>query len=274
MIRAISIVFALACAFAPPCLAFADEGDACVLSYENAQVAKKKHDMVGAKEEITLCEHACPTALAKDCEAWLPEVQAGIGKLVVSIKRRDGSKPETVRVFVDEVETPIGDGTLEENLGQHTLRVESPAMKTASVTIAVPAGVPASISVVLEPLPSDQVGGPAKPGLPAYPFVVGGIGLGVVAVGGGLGIAGQVDVANMRATCAKTKPLCSAQRVDVVRKEWIAGGVLAGIGGLTVAIAGLLLATDRPKDTSHATTFVPAIEVDRQGFVGGFAARF
>jgi hypothetical protein len=229
---------------------------------------------VGAKEEITLCEHACPTALAKDCEAWLPEVQAGIGKLVVSIKRRDGSTPETVRVFIDEVETPIGNGTLEENLGKHTIRVESPAMKGTSVTVAVPLGTPATISIELDPLPSDQGGPGGKRGVLLYPFVIGGIGLGVVAIAGGLGIAGQVDVANMRATCAKTKPLCSPQRVDVVRKEWIAGGVLAGVGGLTVAIAGLLLATDRPKDEAKTTTFVPAIDFDRQGFVAGLTASF
>ncbi len=228
---------------------------------------------VGAKPRSRFSQHACPTALSKDCDAWAPQVQAGIGTLRIAVRGLDGSPPTGATFFLDSVETPLGDGTIEVNAGAHQVRVEAPRMIGASVSTSASGGATTEVEIVLHPRPPGVDTKPTPRPLPVAPFVVGGIGLGVVAAGGALGIVGQVDVANMRATCGKDAQ-CSPTRVDTVRKEWIAGGALAGVGGGAIVVAVVLFVAERPTVTRATTTFVPVVDLGGRGGTVGFASVF
>lgn len=237
-----------------PTSAFADAPDTCVSSYENAQVLRKGGDLVRAKSELTLCTNACPEVLARDCAGWLAETSERLAKLTVTPRRKDGATVEMPRVFLDgflQLRAAEG-GMIELNPGEHELKVESSGTAPTTVTVRLGPGETQSLVVELPPLAALPVPGKVETTRPPdYPFIVGGIGLGLMAVGGALGIVGHVEKTNLGDPadgdpsdgCA---PNCAKSDVNRIRNEWIAGGIIGGIGVLTLGTATILLVTSDP----------------------------
>ena len=257
--------------------ASADEGDACVSSYENAQKARKRGDLVRSQAELRLCVNACPDALGRDCRDWLDGVSHDLGHVRVKVRAKDGAPLVHTRVVVDELELPASAerADVKVNPGSHELRVDAQGMKPIARKLEVTSGATVDFDVELERLPPPLPPPPTALGpIPAYPFIVGGIGLAAVTAGGVLGIIGQVDVSAMRAKggCA---PGCPQKRVDRVRNEWISGGVAAGIGGAAVVTSVILLATAHrqplPVRAGSPTLFIdPLAGVGAVGWVRDF----
>lgn len=101
--------------------AAAQEGDACVTSYEEAQRLQKRSALVQAKAELRLCLGSCPQVLARDCARWLKALEPKIARLTVEVQRSDGGPLEGARVLVDGVPARRGeDGAVEVDPGAHT----------------------------------------------------------------------------------------------------------------------------------------------------------
>jgi hypothetical protein len=227
----------------------------CVSSYENAQVSRKNGAIVRARAELSLCVNACPEVLARDCATWLAETAPQIARVYLTLRRDDGAPLVSPRVFVDGFLQPgAGAGSaVELDPGAHEIRVESQGTAERRTTIQIGMGETKELAIQLPrlaplPPPSEKV---VTTSPPAYPFAIGGVGLGLALLGGALGIAGHVEKdalgdpsdGTLDDGCA---PQCDPSDVERIRAEWIAGGVIAGVGVLTLGTATILLITADP----------------------------
>ena len=228
--------------------AAAQEGDACITSYEEAQRLQKHGALVQAKAELRLCLGACPQVLTRDCARWLKEVEPKIARLSVAVQGTDDGPLKGARVLLDGVPTRLGEGgAMEVDPGPHTVRAEAPARITLERQVEVAPGAQVALELRLQPEPAEAPPPPPPPppvvierGAPIGALVLGGVGLLGLGVGGALGITGHVERSRLGDECA---PFCSDADVAVVRRLWIAGGVAAGAGALAAGVAvGLLVA--------------------------------
>ncbi len=219
--------------------ATADPGDACVSSYEGAQAAQKRGELVRSKAELRLCLGACPTALASDCRRWLTEISTQIARRNVVVRTPDGVEIGRAKLLVDGVERPVGP-PLELDPGPHDLAVEAAGYLPHSLRVEVAAGTEGTQIIALSPGPSSSSRADAEASAPSLvgPLALGGVGLAVLTAAAALAIAGHVEVSSMKDECA---PDCPVSRVDTVANLWTAGGILAGLGGATTIGAGVWL---------------------------------
>ncbi len=217
---------ALTCALVAP--AHAEEGGACVSAYEEAQVQHKNGDFVRAKSELELCLGTCPTQFAAHCTAWLEEVRSQLASLEVVVE--SGSEPVTI--VLDGV--PRKGLRFELNPGKHVVHAEGTERASAETTVSVSPGQRATITLALSqarrPLPPLADAGPA-------PFVLGGLGLAGLTAGGVLAIVGHAQVSSLEEECA---PNCPEEDAELVIREWVAGGIVGGVG-LVSLVTGIAL---------------------------------
>jgi hypothetical protein len=218
-----------------PGLASADPGDACVTSYEGAQRARREGALVRSKADLRLCLGACPTELAKDCSAWLDDVDRRIARLTLHARGAGGEPVANLRVLVDGVERPAGEA-LEVDPGARVIRIEASSHRARTMTIDLAEGQGLAKTVSLERESSPSGGAPSLVG----PVTLGGVGLAALTAAAALAIVGHLDVSDMRGEqgCA---PACPQSLVDQVRDLWTAGAVLAGAGGGAVVGASIWL---------------------------------
>jgi hypothetical protein len=110
--------------------------------------------------------------------------------------------------------------------------------REAIVVVALPP--PAAPARRPAPSPPDE-------GPPTGAFVLGGVGAAALVTAGILSIVGWVEASDMRDTCAPGAGGvgCSPDRVDRVRARWIAGGILAGVGGAAMIGGGVWLVSGK-----------------------------
>lgn len=237
MTRPLLVVATLAVGFAAwSGFVFADPGDACVTSYEGAQQARKRGELVRSKAELRLCMGACPGELSKDCERWLGEIDGRLSRLTVAVRSRNGDPIAGDKLFVDGVERPAGQA-FELDPGRHELRAEAPGHVRRTDVVELTAGSRTTRTIMLD---RGATGSDEPPSL-VGPLTLGGAGLVALTVAAGLAIAGHLDVSDMRDEQSGCAPSCSADRVDRVRDLWTAGAVLAGAGGAAVIGASIWL---------------------------------
>jgi hypothetical protein len=82
----------------------------------------------------------------------------------------------------------------------------------------------------------------------ALPYVLGGVGLASVAVGGVLTYWGNKDNSTLQSQC---KPNCDPASVDHIRNMYIVGDIAFGVGAAALVATGWLFVTSRPTETPH-----------------------
>jgi len=212
-------------------IAAAEEGDACATAYEQGQVLPRKGSLLRGRAELRLCTNVCPSALARDCEGWLAEVERDIPSLRVSASSSDGRPLPRGWISIDggPFDNVLRAEPLEVDPGRHRVVIKSGTGALEEVVVEAPRGrreIP--VSVVF---PVDVSSPPAA--RPLWPRVLLGGGAAALGVGAALIIAGHVDRQMLQDTCA---PNCDPTRVDTIRSLWWAGGISAGAG---LALAGV-----------------------------------
>jgi len=216
--------------------AAADPGDACVTAYEQAQQLRRGGKLLQSRAELHLCQRACPTLLAEDCDRWLPEVDAAVPTVILSAKDHDGKDLAAVRVLVDgaPLATRLDGSPVEVDPGEHLFRFERDATQGVEAKATLRerergrrVGVTFERAVVVRRA--------ARP--PVLAYILGGAGAAAVGVGAVLGIKGQIDRARLEKDCA---PLCKKGDVADIRAEWWIAGISAGAGVALVGVAGLV----------------------------------
>lgn len=230
----------------------AQSGDTCVAAYEGAQELRQRGALVQARRELDVCRATCPAALARDCEAWQRDVASRVGRVRIVVTR-DGSPATPDSILVDG-QPAVGepDGAVTVDPGAHTLRIDVAGARATEREVSVAPGAEVALTIDVPPHREDATSGAP----PTSALIVGGVGAGALLVGGGLAIAGHLQVGDLRDDCA---PDCAESDVDAVRALWIAGGVVAGVGvgALAVAVA-LTLGGSRDREATTGAGLVLA----------------
>jgi hypothetical protein len=259
--------------------AFAEEGDACVTSYEQAQQLRREGKPVRARAEIRLCLGSCPTLLLRDCERWLKEVDPEIARVALEVRDAGGNLLTGARVIVDGAAVPAGSTALELDPGRHLVQAEAPGRLAAEREIDARPGEPLSVELRLAALPQPEPprlspqpvpGSEEARGAPLASFVLGGFGLLSLATAAGLGVAGQVKKAQLLDEgCA---PYCSTEEVETIRSLWETGAVLAGVGATALGVGVSLFLLQRKADRPSLRPVAVVAPEARAGWLGVTAA--
>ncbi len=216
--------------------------DTCASAYESAQELRRSRDFVRARADLRLCERSCPKKLAEDCSGWRLEVEAELSSVLLDVRDAGGAELARVRVSIDgapAVDVLTADA-LDLDPVAHTLDFQDATGARARALVTLAAGEKGrSVSVrfppphaPLVPLAPSPLSRPPVPSAPtahtAWSYVLGGVGLAGLVVGAGLGVAGQVERANLQTSCA---PYCNkATQVNPIADEWLGAAVAAAAG--------------------------------------------
>ncbi len=195
---------------------------------------------------------------------WLDEIRASMPSLSVSVTDVDGCDVTKATVAVDGevVATSLDGRALSIDPGVHVLRVELATGRVSEQRVVLNEGEKARRHVVsfaargvtCGRATSSGASGSAAPvsasserhgQTPLMTYVLGGVGIAALAVGGGFEIVGFSD----RAAFDACRPRCSSESVDDWRTKFIVGDVFIGVGLVSLGIAGYLYFT-RPTATT------------------------
>jgi hypothetical protein len=209
------------------------EKKACADAYDNSQVLRDEGRLWLARAQLLVCQRACRSELAADCEKWRGEVEARLPSVVLAPHDPNGTTVDA-RVSIDGKEAePVPSGEVLLEPGDHTFRFENDDGEVVEATLTLAEGdkareVEAKFSTIVP-----------KGGVD--PIAVTAIGLGAagaiaVIAALGLTIKGHVD----RNALFDCKPNCAEEDVDAVRGKWTAAGVVGALG-LAAGGAGLVV---------------------------------
>lgn len=236
------VAFALAASLvARP--AFADEKQACLEAYKQAQVHRKSGDYTGAREYLLVCSReSCPAVVKQDCVPWLGEITRGVSSIVVHATDASGHPVDGATVTVDGklVASRLDGRPIDVSPGARTVRIEAEGAPAVEQTVTLKEGEKNhAIDVVLNvPAKADQPPPPTvslhRP-IPSGAIVLGVVGLLGIGTFATLGLIGNGKKSDLDA-CS---PACNPDDVSVVKTYYIAADVAVGIGA--AALAGALV---------------------------------
>jgi len=266
-----------------PTPARAIDRDACAVPYEQAQLLRKQRIFLAAQEQLDACRAQCPAVLAADCTQWAAELKALTPTVRLQVHNADGHPIDGFRTMIDGtvLSDARGDSPAAVDPGEHLFRVEASGFKASEVRATLNEGehgrvidvtvipIMPSVPVVLPGVAvvppsaprSDDVVPPSR----TASHVLGGIGVAGLGAGGVLALAGFIDKAELRGSCA---PHCSRASVSTVETMWVAGGISAGVGAASLAVAGLLWSRAKPRKTG--VTWVPVVGLGSLELAGQF----
>ncbi len=239
----------------------ADEpSDACIAAFESAQTLRQAGRLLEARATLIQCAQAeCPGALVQQCSAWYDEVERDTPGFVVTATDA-GRDVIDVRVIADGtvIAESLTGVELRLDPGPHVLRFEMPGKAPREQQVLLRVGERRrNIEVVFDPPPPAHAPlpppPPAPPPLPSPRAVERGweatplfwIGLGALAVGGGVGTAtGLVALSRADAledACARDG--CTSEEIadgEVVAHVSTAAFALAGAGAVLLTIGAVL----------------------------------
>jgi hypothetical protein len=255
--------------------AHASDLKTCDTAYEQAQTLRDARKLASARGQLLVCARApCPGFMAKDCTAWLGEIEPRIPSVVLVALDAAGAALPNVSAAMDGAAARKLDGTSWDiDPGQHTFtfilpdgtRVDRPFLvvegqKDQRVVMTLPApplaAAPPPAPMPVTPVPAmpapDSIPSrvppvaekPASPVSTAFPYKV----VGFVTLGfGGAGVAvgaifGAVALSTKSAHCIGTA--CDPGYASTALGQgtastvgFVAGGLLAATGLTLVLLA-------------------------------------
>lgn len=241
--------------WAVPCLAdepHDDLKDACAASYEQGQTLRRAGNPSWARAQLDICTRTCPEELAKDCTRWSAELDLEIPSVVITAVDRSGKPVDGVSLNIDgtDVAMPRNGRPLKLEAGAHRLVLVKDGERLERGIELRAREQNVAVEIVFQrsrPTPSTSrpTARPFSP--PVSVWILGGIGVAGLATGAILGVKGQLDRRELRASCA---PDCDQSQVDSIEREWMIGGIAAGVGAAALGVAvGIALTSD--SDPTH-----------------------
>jgi len=210
----------------------------CAAAYEQGQQLRRQDKLSASRSQLQVCEQTCPKALAADCTRWRGEVEALLPS--VRLRATDGQgHPVEARVLLDGelLLEHLGDAPVTVDSGDHVFRFEAPSGLTAEVRVSLHGGEPArEIEGVLAPA-APVAPAPSLRPVPLASYVLGGVGIVGLGVGGAVSLAGHFNQSHLQSTCA---PGCKPSDVDAIGTLYDVAWVSAGVGVASLAVALIL----------------------------------
>ncbi len=258
------------------------EKAACAEAYGKAQGLRGDHKLIATREQLRICARAtCPHFIAKDCTAWLVDVEARIPSIVPMGKDASGSDVRDVTVSMDGtvIATQLDGQSIDVDPGWHTFAFESLAGTKVEQSLVVAEGEKAQhVSVTMgasKPVPiattraatEASLAGGSEPdalghrgstwtGRNTLAVVLGGAGLAGIVVGTIYGLQTLSLAKTFNNECngqSCPDPVQSkADHTNAVTDGTIA--TAAFIAGAALVAAGVVLFETAPKPTTEGFT--------------------
>jgi hypothetical protein len=231
----------------------ADEKEACLSAYDQAQRLRSESKLTAAREKLAICSRQeCPPLARQDCSQWMGEVMNALPSVVFGARDAQGHDVLLVRVSVDGklVTSQLDGKPIVLDPGVHTFHYEwdgGPPVDQKDVLIREGEKDRAMTVHLGGTAGGAQVGGGAGGGEgtghgpPALGFVL--VGVGVVALGAALflDLKGTSDAHALRDSgCA---PSCAQSDVDSINQKYLLAGISAGVGVVAIAAATYVFLT-------------------------------
>ncbi len=241
-VKTARFIIAAAVTFAP-IAAWADEKADCVAASEKAQQLKEDRKLIKAREQFLVCARdVCPAAVKKDCADQVADLEKRSPTVVLHAKDKGGQDLVTVKVTADGAPlTEQLDGrAIPLDPGVHTFHFESAGAEPVDQKIVLAEGEK-DRAITVSFGGGGGGGGDVVPskkkGAPIGAFIVSGIGLVAMGVGGafwgiGLGQKGTDE------TGCKTMGGCPQTEIDDIHTKLVIGDVIF-FSGTAILVAGL-----------------------------------
>lgn len=232
------------------------DAEACARSYEDAQSLRRDGKLLDARAALVACARdACPSVLRKDCASWLTELGEETPTIAVRVHGPDGCDRAEAAVSVDGTDVPgAADGrALALDPGRHALRaavdgstidrviVLARGERNRMVTLDLaPQGVvcgasPSTARSRPSPL-TDLPRSPAPRAAPPLTYLLGGLGLAGISVGGAFAVVAW----NQKSTLDDCKGHCAQGDVDTMQRSFVVADIATVVGVVSLGIAAAL----------------------------------
>lgn len=178
--------------------------DTCANAFQATQELRKSGKLLEAREQAVSCgQGSCPEIIGKKCREWVPELDAIIPSVVVTVKDTGGKDSSTATLQIDGEPHALDGRAIQLDPGQHVFVAQLPGEEPLREEILIGQGE-SSRRVELSYAPA--AGSEAGPGdsgdrarggihpLVYVGFGVAGAGIIAGAVTGGLALAGGSDI--------------------------------------------------------------------------------
>jgi hypothetical protein len=168
----------------------AGDKEQCAAAYSETQSLRDKGKLIQAREQARACSAAaCAAFIVKDCAQWLAEIEAALPTVVFAAQGPSGADTTSVRVSIDgKVAAEALDGqAVALDPGPHKLRFETAGAEPIDLEVVARQGGKLRRVGVSFQTRAALAADPAAPAAPASspgPWIVGGIGVAALIVGG------------------------------------------------------------------------------------------
>ena len=247
--------------------AAAQDKQACVSAYEDAQRLRKDGKLTEARSKLLVCaQDACPAIVRKDCTVWISEVEQATPTVLLAARGPSGTDVVDVAVTLDgkPITKRLDGKAIALDPGPHTFRFELAGAPPHDETILLQQGernrqVLADFQPPEARDPHPAGAAPAPPPMrpapvPAGAYVLGGLGvagLGVFTAFGLMGLSAKSDL-DARAC----KPNCASSDVDPVKQKFLVADIGLGVGVASLIVATVIFATKGQVAASDSSVHV------------------
>lgn len=262
---AVAAVAAVAAIAGTPGLARADDKQVCIAAYDQTQTLRADGKLKAAREQAAACmRDACPAFMRTDCATWLREIDASQPTVVFEVRDAAGKEMSAVRVELDgKPWLEALDGSSKPvDPGQHTFHYVLAGGSAPDETVQIREGeknrklsaafqkAAASPAPPPPPPPGDAVPSPARseeaPHRSVAPWIIGGVGLAGLAVGGILGgvVLHDKSIIDDPSQCNARVGLCTTAGASAEQGGRTLGPASTAafiVGGVGVAVAAVWL---------------------------------
>lgn len=216
----------------------------CIAAAESGQQLRSSGKLLEARKAFGACTASiCPSVIRRDCGKWIDEIDAATPSITVTLEDENGVESSEGRVLLDGEPLLRADGRATPiDPGPHRF-VWSRDSGTVDQELVIREGEHNRVVILRAPRaerppPPASTAAPSEGGEKSpLPWIVGGSGLAVAAVGGIFWGIGLHDRSTLESTCAAAHT-CAQSDVDSSHTKLVVGDVLLGIG--VVAMAGAL----------------------------------
>jgi hypothetical protein len=271
LVPLLSVGFFVASARATP-----NDVDACADASESGQKLRDEGHFRAARAVLLTCtREGCPAIVARDCVAFLAELDARTPSIVVRATRASGDDISNFTLTIDSDETPNASSgrAISVDPGLHRLRFAAPGEVSVERTVLVRErelhrDVSVTFPAAVAKTRPESVDAPMSRTRFTTPVVaLGATGIVALIVGGALGIKGFAD-RNGYDAC---KPNCDSSAVDATKRLVVVADVTCGLGLAATALATALFLSGTGDTPKQGTA---AIGVGPGSFTAGWSGRF
>ncbi len=261
-----------------PLAAHADEKAACVDAYGRAQSLRDANQLLGARDQLRVCARTvCTKFIAKDCAAWLVDVESRISSVVLTAKDASGADIGTATVSVDGkvIAQQLDGHAIEVDAGRHTFAFTLPDGSKVEQAYTVREGQKAQQVAVTMPAPRPPSGaGPEAPaplwggdtppatkgshwsGRKTLAVVTAGVGVAGLGVGAAFGLSAIASFKSQRDNCHSSAPgdcvdPAQAQKAHEAAATASTISTVGFIAGGALAAAGAVLFLTTPRNSGE-----------------------